>query len=131
MPNEEGSEEDGHSIPSIESLNEVAIHHNTDDFEPSADITDTTTAATSGDNETSVATEESLPEEEGSADDTMTAGVYTPDEDINEDSSFTTGVIMQDNKETSSSPQEEVNEAKEDVMMEKTLHVNIDERDVQ
>eukprot|EP00957_Ditylum_brightwellii_P097962 7461784-Ditylum_brightwellii.AAC.1 len=36
-PNEEGSEKDDDSILSVESLNEVAIHHNTDDFEPTAD----------------------------------------------------------------------------------------------
>ena len=38
---------------------------------------------------------------------------------------------MQDNEEASSSPPEEVNKAEEDMMMEKTLHANIDERDVQ
>eukprot|EP00957_Ditylum_brightwellii_P075092 5705668-Ditylum_brightwellii.AAC.1 len=37
VPNEEGSEKDDDSIPSIEILNEVAICHNTDDFEPTAD----------------------------------------------------------------------------------------------
>eukprot|EP00957_Ditylum_brightwellii_P179753 13693223-Ditylum_brightwellii.AAC.1 len=38
---------------------------------------------------------------------------------------------MQDNEEASSSLPEEVNEAEEDMMMEKTLLANIDERDVQ
>eukprot|EP00957_Ditylum_brightwellii_P032397 2454724-Ditylum_brightwellii.AAC.1 len=61
----------------------------------------------------------------------MTAGVYPPDEDRSEDSSFTAGVIMPDNEEASSSSPEEVNKAEEDIMMEKTLHANIDERDVQ
>eukprot|EP00957_Ditylum_brightwellii_P160913 12251006-Ditylum_brightwellii.AAC.1 len=93
VPNEEGSEEDDDSIPSIESLNEVAIRHNTDDFEPTTvitDTTDTTTTATRDNNDIIVAAEENIPEEEIDSD-TMTAGVHIPGEDINEDSSFTTG----------------------------------------
>eukprot|EP00957_Ditylum_brightwellii_P182928 13934246-Ditylum_brightwellii.AAC.1 len=74
LPNEEGSEEDDSSIPFIESLNEVAIRHNTDDFEPSAHVNDTTTTTTSGNNENSIAPEENLPEEEENAGDTITAG---------------------------------------------------------
>eukprot|EP00957_Ditylum_brightwellii_P021338 1609540-Ditylum_brightwellii.AAC.1 len=93
-PIKKALKKDDDSIPSIESLNEVAIRHNTDDFEPTADVTDTadtTTTTTRDDNDTSVTAEENIPEGEGIASDTMTAGVYTPDEDTNEDSSFTTG----------------------------------------
>eukprot|EP00957_Ditylum_brightwellii_P139277 10614718-Ditylum_brightwellii.AAC.1 len=43
IPNEKGSEKDGNSIPSIDSLKEVPICHSTDDFEPLTKITDTTT----------------------------------------------------------------------------------------
>eukprot|EP00957_Ditylum_brightwellii_P052298 3966615-Ditylum_brightwellii.AAC.1 len=97
VPNEEGSEEDDDSILSIESLNEVAIHHNTDGFEPTIGVTDTTNTTTTtvrDDNDTSVAAKENIPEEEGIASDTMTAGVHIPGEDMKEDSSFTARVIM-------------------------------------
>eukprot|EP00957_Ditylum_brightwellii_P136667 10422235-Ditylum_brightwellii.AAC.2 len=84
VPNKEGSEKDDDSIPSIKSLNDVAIYHNTDDFEPPGNATDTIDTTT-----TIIAAEENNPEEERSASDTMTAGVYAPSEDTDEDDSFT------------------------------------------
>eukprot|EP00957_Ditylum_brightwellii_P125997 9606317-Ditylum_brightwellii.AAC.1 len=124
VPNEEGSEKDDDSIPSIDSLNEVAIYHNTDNFEPFTDTTDTTTTAIVDDDDIIVTVEENIPEDEIDGDNHRR-------------------LIVQDDKETSSSSSEEVSEeeptettrvqqeGEEDMMMEnETLQANKKDRDV-
>eukprot|EP00957_Ditylum_brightwellii_P135851 10362169-Ditylum_brightwellii.AAC.2 len=146
VPNEEGSEKDGDSIPSIDSLQEVPIHHNTDDFEPLTDITGTADNDIVDDDDINSTVEENTPEVEIDGN-ILTAGANIPEE-VEEDEDngnvFTTGVIVQDDKEASSSYSEELSEEEpaemagvqkeeeENLIMEnKTLQANINERDVQ
>eukprot|EP00957_Ditylum_brightwellii_P161493 12296361-Ditylum_brightwellii.AAC.1 len=109
VPNEEDSKKDDNRIPSIDSLKEMPICHNADDFEPLTEITDTTTTAIVDDVDINVTAEENIPEDEIDGN-TLTTEVIIQEENENEDSAFTAGVIVQDDKETSSSEEEEISE---------------------
>eukprot|EP00957_Ditylum_brightwellii_P201846 15327504-Ditylum_brightwellii.AAC.1 len=63
VPNKEGSEKDDNSIPSIDSLKEMPICHDTDDFEPLTKITDTTTTTIVDDDDINITAEENTPED--------------------------------------------------------------------
>eukprot|EP00957_Ditylum_brightwellii_P178392 13587994-Ditylum_brightwellii.AAC.1 len=109
VPNEEGSEKDDDNIPSIDSLMEMPIHHNPDDFELHSVPTDTTTTTTIVDDDNNnIASDDILPEDDIDENTSIT-GVSLQEEDENDDSSFTTGVTVQADEETSPSSSEEVN----------------------
>eukprot|EP00957_Ditylum_brightwellii_P142496 10856310-Ditylum_brightwellii.AAC.1 len=108
VPNEEGSEKGDDSIPSIDSLQEIPIHHDANYFEPITEITDTTNNANVDDVDNNVTMGENSPEYEVD-DNTVTAGVTVPDEgekDEDNNNDFTPGVIVQDEEEESSSEKE-------------------------
>eukprot|EP00957_Ditylum_brightwellii_P209861 15363578-Ditylum_brightwellii.AAC.1 len=146
VSNEEGSEKDNDSIPSISSLQEVPIHHNTDDFETLTEITDVANNTNVDDVGNNVTTGENIPEDEID-DNTFTTGVSVPDdveEEEDDDNALTTGVIVQDEEEKSSSSSEEASDEEptqmagvhqdeeEDMMAEnETPQAKINERDVQ
>eukprot|EP00957_Ditylum_brightwellii_P195581 14902697-Ditylum_brightwellii.AAC.1 len=88
VPNEDVSEKDDNSIPSIDSLTEMPIHHNPDDFEPRSVPTD----AIVDDDDNNITSEEIVPEDDID-DNTSTARVSLQEEDENDYSAFTAGVI--------------------------------------